>query len=83
MLLCGNRDYEVERRDLFSSESSLSQANVIIATPGRLVEHLVDLSGEIDLTGLRYLVIDEADRMSQSARLEWLNLVEDCANGNF
>lgn len=81
VVVCGSRDYEIERRDLFSNDGNICQANVIVGTPGRLVEHLVDLSGEINLSGLRYLVIDEADRMSQTARLEWLNLVEDCANG--
>ncbi len=35
--------------------------DLVIATPGRLLEHLE--SGEADLTGLSFLVLDEADRM--------------------
>lgn len=36
--------------------------HVIVATPGRLLEHLQKTKG-FSLRGLRYLVIDEADRM--------------------
>lgn len=36
-------------------------ADVIIATPGRLLSHL-NLS-EVDLSGVRYFILDEADRM--------------------
>ena len=35
--------------------------DLVIATPGRLLEHLA--TGEADLTQLRFLVLDEADRM--------------------
>lgn len=45
------------------------------------VEHLLDTDGIIDLSMLRYLVIDEADRMQDTARMEWLELVEKYANG--
>lgn len=36
-------------------------ADLIIATPGRLISHL--MSGNIDMSGLEYLILDEADRM--------------------
>ena len=35
--------------------------DLVVATPGRLLEHLE--TGEADLSGLRFLVLDEADRM--------------------
>ena len=35
--------------------------HVIVATPGRMLEHLID--GNVDLRNLRTLVLDEADRM--------------------
>ncbi len=37
------------------------QPEIIVATPGRLIDHLK--SGKIDLSGLATLVLDEADRM--------------------
>jgi len=36
-------------------------ANIIVATPGRLLDHLVN--GSLTLSELQYLVFDEADRM--------------------
>jgi ATP-dependent RNA helicase RhlE len=36
-------------------------ANVIVATPGRLIDHME--RGNVDLSGIRFLVLDEADRM--------------------
>lgn len=36
-------------------------ADVMIATPGRLISHL--LNTKMDLSGIEYLVLDEADRM--------------------
>ncbi|KAH7731651.1 DEAD box protein/DEAH protein box helicase [Aphelenchoides avenae] len=80
VLLIGASDYTTERSKLFPNGSTRSDAHIIIATPGRLVEHLADLSGDINLRSLRYLIVDEADRMGQTARLEWLNLVERRAN---
>ncbi|KAK0416154.1 hypothetical protein QR680_012319 [Steinernema hermaphroditum] len=85
VLLCASREYSHERQLLFGNKKNkASTANVIIATPGRLVDHLMDVTdgGTINLSHLRYLVVDEADRMTQMARLEWLNLVERRANAS-
>lgn len=83
--LDGGNDYEAERNQLFPVErqSRCAQAHIIVATPGRLVEHLVDdeSGGAIDLSQLRFLVVDEADRMVDTARMEWLALAERRANG--
>lgn len=38
-----------------------SGADLVIATPGRLISHLI--SGSVDMSGIEYLVLDEADRM--------------------
>ncbi|MDD7401499.1 MAG: DEAD/DEAH box helicase [Eubacteriales bacterium] len=37
------------------------EVNIIIATPGRLIDHMK--RGNVDLSQLKYLVLDEADRM--------------------
>lgn len=47
--------YEQQKRSLKEG------VNIIVATPGRLIAHLA--SGAIDLKKLKYLVLDEADRM--------------------
>ena len=47
--------YEQEKRGLTMG------ADIIIATPGRLISHL-SLSN-IDLSGVKYFILDEADRM--------------------
>jgi ATP-dependent RNA helicase RhlE len=49
--------------DLFSAEKkALSKgADIVICTPGRMIAHLN--MGYAKLTGLKYLVLDEADRM--------------------
>ena len=36
-------------------------ANIIVATPGRLLDHLIN--GSLNLADLQYIVFDEADRM--------------------
>lgn len=84
VLLSGN-DYQKERSKLFPTDSfsTFSSAHIIVATPGSLVTHLVDKNGTINLSNLRFLVIDEADHLSNTARIEWLNLVERRANGFF
>lgn len=47
--------YEQQKRSLTDG------VNIIVATPGRLIAHLT--SGTINLTHLKHLVLDEADRM--------------------
>ncbi|MFH4980259.1 hypothetical protein AB6A40_006968 [Gnathostoma spinigerum] len=79
VLLCGSHDYQKERSQLIDKYGH-SKASVVVATPGRLVDHILDKSGSMHLTSLRYLVIDEADRISQGARLEWLDLLESVTN---
>ena len=51
----GGAPYPVQNRELARG------ADIIVATPGRLIDHLE--RGRIDLTGLDMLVLDEADRM--------------------
>lgn len=39
-----------------------TRPDVVVATPGRLIDHLVNSSG-VDLDDLEFLVLDEADRL--------------------
>ena len=49
--------------DLFSAERKAlsSGADIVICTPGRMISHLN--MGYVKLEGLKYLILDEADRM--------------------
>ncbi len=46
---------------IFNQIKNLKRANVVVATPGRLLDHIQ--RGTIDLSAVKILVIDEADRM--------------------
>lgn len=51
--------------------------HIIVATPGRLVDHLENTKG-FSLSRLKYLVMDEADRMLSMDFEEELNKILDC-----
>ncbi|XP_068767138.1 ATP-dependent RNA helicase DDX51 [Struthio camelus] len=51
-----------------------SLADIIVATPGRLADHISQTPG-FSLTQLRFLIIDEADRMIDDMHQNWLNQV--------
>ncbi|KZS91271.1 DEAD-domain-containing protein [Sistotremastrum niveocremeum HHB9708] len=43
-----------------------NRPHVVIATPGRIVDHLRSSTGEWDLSRVKYLILDEADRLLTS-----------------
>lgn len=49
--------------------------DVVVATPGRLVDHLYETAG-LDMQALEYLVVDEADRMIEEFKNNWFRLLE-------
>ncbi len=54
-LIIGGKDVELERKHI-------ATMNIIIATPGRLIQHL-DETCNFDASNLKVLVMDEVDRM--------------------
>uniref|UniRef100_A0A060T2Q6 ATP-dependent RNA helicase n=1 Tax=Blastobotrys adeninivorans TaxID=409370 RepID=A0A060T2Q6_BLAAD len=50
-----------------------NKPNVIVTTPGRLVDHLHE--GSVSLERLKYLVIDEADRLLNQSFQDWADVV--------
>lgn len=75
--LSGANDFDKEARQL-----ALNPPNVIVATPARLVQHLTStIPPPINLSRLRFLIVDEADRMGKLMREEWLDLVEFLCGG--
>lgn len=57
--------------DSESESERESKVDIVIATPGRLVDHLNGTLG-FTLQHLRYLVIDEADRLLTQSYQNWL-----------
>eukprot|EP00897_Mesotaenium_endlicherianum_P006212 jgi/Mesen1/5619/ME000282S04781 len=56
-----------------------SRVDVLVATPGRLMDH-VDATPGFSLQHLRYLVVDETDRLLRQAYQDWLPTVLAAAN---
>lgn len=69
--------------ELSSSTSSalggVSAVDILVTTPGRLVDHVRARAG-FTLQHVRWLVIDEADRLMAQAYDQWLPLVYEAAN---
>lgn len=57
----------------FSAESSMwvSEVDIIVCTAGRLVEHIQNTEG-FSLKYIKFLVIDEADRIMDHIQNDWL-----------
>ncbi|KAI8980534.1 P-loop containing nucleoside triphosphate hydrolase protein [Pilobolus umbonatus] len=76
----GQHSFEHEQRMLVDStgkENYLggkSKVDILITTPGRLLDHLT-LTPNFTLQHLRYLVIDEADRLLNLSFHDWLNRI--------
>ncbi|KAF0292993.1 ATP-dependent RNA helicase DDX51 [Amphibalanus amphitrite] len=51
---------------------------IVVSTPGWLMDHITSAEG-FSLAHLRYLVIDEADRVIEMAETDWLKAVERVA----
>ena len=51
-----------------------SEVDILVTTPGRLLEHLAVTPG-FTLKHVRFLVIDEADRLLSTSADEWLRKV--------
>ncbi|CAK1544632.1 unnamed protein product [Leptosia nina] len=73
-LLSGSVPRQKEQQQLLKYTDSLgwvSEADIIVCTAGRLVEHLQNTEG-FSLKYLKFLVIDEADRIMDNIQNDWL-----------
>ena len=68
-LILGGVDYNKERRMLKSNP------NIIVGTPGRLLDHLTNK--KLDLSSIKSLTLDEADEMLDIGFKEELNQIID------
>eukprot|EP01116_Phalansterium_solitarium_P021698 TRINITY_DN6857_c0_g1_i1.p1 TRINITY_DN6857_c0_g1~~TRINITY_DN6857_c0_g1_i1.p1 ORF type:complete len:701 (+),score=254.06 TRINITY_DN6857_c0_g1_i1:153-2255(+) len=68
--------FRAEQQRLVCARTGDSLVDIVVATPGRLVDHLHSTAA-FSLHHLRFLVIDEADRLLQQSYHDWLPLVLD------
>ncbi|XP_072045634.1 ATP-dependent RNA helicase DDX51-like [Amphiura filiformis] len=79
VLLGGQKSFDKEQ-EIFTKHSNSEgiQIDIVVATPGRLVDHINNTKG-FTLQYLRFLVIDEADRMMEAISKDWISQVEKSA----
>lgn len=70
LTLCGGTPFSIQR------DSLLHPAHIIVATPGRLLDHLKKQT--VDLDALQTLVLDEADRMLDMGFVDAIDEVITC-----
>jgi len=69
-LSCGRSAFSQEQREIAQG------VDIVIATPGRLLEHMKTTSGfATSLSSLRFLVVDDADRLLQQAYHNWVGVL--------
>ncbi|XP_023739969.1 DEAD-box ATP-dependent RNA helicase 1 [Lactuca sativa] len=56
-----------------------SAVDILVATPGRLIDHINNTKG-FTLEHLRFLVVDETDRLLRESYQSWLPMVLQCTN---
>ncbi|XP_062445996.1 ATP-dependent RNA helicase DDX51 isoform X2 [Rhea pennata] len=78
--ITGQKSFAKEQEMLVQKKVTgyCSLADIIVATPGRLADHISQTPG-FSLTQLRFLIIDEADRMIDDMHQNWLNQVVKAA----
>ncbi|KAG7239172.1 hypothetical protein INR49_029923 [Caranx melampygus] len=76
VILAGQKSFAAEQASLSENRGDMrrSAADIVVATPGRLVDHINKDSG-LCLEHLRFLIIDEADRMIDRMHQSWLSQV--------
>ncbi|KAL1462642.1 hypothetical protein WDU94_014464 [Cyamophila willieti] len=75
VLTVGSSPVEEEQKKLVARDTILQKhvsiVDIVVTTPGRLVDHITNSPG-FDLSHLKFLVVDEADRMIDNNDCNWL-----------
>uniref|UniRef100_A0A8C5LJH6 ATP-dependent RNA helicase n=1 Tax=Leptobrachium leishanense TaxID=445787 RepID=A0A8C5LJH6_9ANUR len=73
VMITGQKSFPKEQESLVQrmAYGFCSLADILVSTPGRLVDHIQQTEG-FNLRHLRFLVIDEADKMIDSMNQDWL-----------
>ncbi|XP_075625676.1 ATP-dependent RNA helicase DDX51 isoform X2 [Balearica regulorum gibbericeps] len=80
VLITGQKSFAKEQEMLVQKKVTgyCSLADIIVATPGRLTDHISQTPG-FSLTELRFLIVDEADRMIDDMHQNCLNQIVKAA----
>eukprot|EP01043_Picozoa_sp_COSAG02_P021833 COSAG02_NODE_1119_length_14467_cov_20.454691_2_plen_680_part_00 len=63
-------------KDVQSEQELINTMNILVATPGRLLQHMDETHG-FDCSGLQMLILDEADRMLDMGFEKTMNAIVD------
>ncbi|GIX69710.1 ATP-dependent RNA helicase DDX51 [Caerostris darwini] len=82
-LLTGQKSFVLEQNSLVKQgvRRTISLVDIIVTTPGRILDHISRTKG-FCLEHLRFLVIDEADRMMDDVQKGWLKQIENAVYNN-
>ncbi|XP_048178411.1 ATP-dependent RNA helicase DDX51 isoform X1 [Corvus hawaiiensis] len=80
VLITGQKSFAKEQEMLIQKKVTgyCSLADIVVATPGRLTDHINQTPG-FSLTQLRFLIVDEADRMIDDMHQNCLNQIVKAA----
>ncbi|NXY20826.1 DDX51 helicase, partial [Atrichornis clamosus] len=80
VLITGQKSFAKEQEMLVQKKVTgyCSLADIVVATPGRLTDHISQTPG-FSLTQLRFLIVDEADRMIDDMHQNCLNQIVKAA----
>ncbi|KAK6540193.1 ATP-dependent RNA helicase dbp6 [Orbilia ellipsospora] len=70
----GTRPFDVEKDHIIANDIGSTGADILVATPGRLVEH-IRKNPAFTLRYLRWLIVDEADRLLGQSFQEWVEII--------
>jgi ATP-dependent RNA helicase DDX51/DBP6 len=74
MLLSTKNLFAKEQAQLVNDTHNKCLIDIIVTTPGRLVDHIQKTKG-FHLNELRYLVLDECDRIMDQIKQNWLSIL--------
>ncbi|XP_031342521.1 probable ATP-dependent RNA helicase Dbp73D [Photinus pyralis] len=78
-LITGKSTFAQEQNELIMKNNVFgyySKVDILVCTAGRLVHHLKETKG-FDLSELKFLIIDEADRVLDNIQNDWLYHLEE------
>jgi len=80
ILLSNKHTFAKEQSQLIDETHGKCIIDIVIATPGRLVDHIHKTKG-FHLNELRYLVLDECDRIMDQIKQNWLPILNQAVFG--